>query len=237
MKKFIPWLSVLFILLTALAAAAAPENFSEQLNVIADNRDLWKQEEVFGMWGYIVTDLDNNGKLEIISASVQGSGFYTYLKAFEVNDESSALTEIMQNRPPYDSAPEILIQKVPTYFDRSNSRYLYIFDDITRNGMSEYYENKRAIYLENGTWEEISLAYRTTIYTDADHYTITCTDASGAAISESQYDTAAQSAYSTLEANETCLNWAMTDVDGFNAMSKEALLEALEASASPECQQ
>lgn len=235
MKKIFLMLTLCCLLLPAALVSAAPDNFTEQLSVIADSKDLWKQEEVFGVWGYTVTDLDRNGRLEIISASVQGTGFYTLIMIFEVSEDGSGLSEVMQNRPPYDSSPDILVQNVPFYFDRQNGRYLYIFDDIIRNGMAEYYENKRAVYLENGIWEELPLANKATIYTDAEHYTITCTDASGAAISEGQYDAAAENAFGNLEKSEGCFSWAMTDVESFSTISRDALLASLAGTFDPAC--
>ena len=74
MKKII-FSVVLFILPAVFMAVSAAPEVNDQLDLIAANADLWKQDVEFGLWGFTVTDLDHNGRLEIISASVQGTGF------------------------------------------------------------------------------------------------------------------------------------------------------------------
>lgn len=229
-------LTLIFILFCMAAAPAlgAP-GYYEQLDLIAANADLWKQTEVFGLWGYAVTDLDQNGRLEILSASVQGTGFYTLILAFEVNEAGTGLEEIKQLRADYESSPDVIVDSVPVYFDTENGIYYYIFDDIIRNGYAEEYENKRAVFLKNGEWNEIPLASKATLYTDQEHYSITYSDPGGAPISADQYSTAADMAFGKLEKSEFCFGWNMTDPDDFSRMNREAILETLRNSSSPVC--
>ena len=224
-KSFI--FALLCILLFTAAVSAAPQ-VSEQIDLIAANAELWKQDVEFGLWGFTVTDLDHNGRLEIISASVQGTGFYTYIKAFEVNEEGSALNDIYSgNNNKGNSAPDIMVSTVPFYFDKESGIYHYIFDDYIRNGMAENYQNKRAVSLTDGKWEETPLASMTTIYTDAEHYTITCTDADGAPISEAEYDSIADKVFGNLEQNEAEFDWQMTDNDEFSVLTTQQIKDKL----------
>ena len=227
MKRIVYFMLIATLLCTAAAVCAAPE-IDSQIELIAQNKDLWKQDIEFGTWGYTITDLDHNGRLEIISASVQGTGFYTYIFAYEVNEEGNGLTELYDpEKSNYDSAPDIMVSTIPVFHDEKENRYYYIFDDMVRSGMAEYYENKRAVSIVDGTWQETPLAYKTTIYTDAEHYSISCTDANQNPISEAQFSSIAESVFSNLEKDEVQFNWIMTDSESFNALNQNQLIENL----------
>ena len=227
MKKSIFSFVLFFLLAVSTAVSAAPD-VSDQLDLIAANANLWKQDVEFGLWGFTVTDLDHNGRLEIISASVQGTGFYTYINAYEVNENGDGFTELQgPSELRTDSAPDIMVSTAPVYFDKETGRYYYIFDDYIRNGMAENYQVKSAVSIADGKWEETALARKTTIYSDAEHYTITCTDASGAAITEEQYDAIARTVYGNLEPGEAEFDWQMTDNDEFSGLTVQQIREKL----------
>ena len=227
MKKTICSFIMFILLITAITASAVPE-VSEQLDLIAANADLWKQEVDFGLWGFTVTDLDHNGLLEIISASVQGTGFYTYINAYEVNETGDGFTEL-QGPSVYrtDSAPDIMVSTVPVYYDKDANRYYYIFDDYIRNGMAEYYQNKRAVSIADGKWEENTLASKATVYSDADHFIMTCTESAGDTITEEQYDDIAQTVYAGLEQGEAEFDWQMTETNEFSSLTTQGIREKL----------
>ena len=54
-------------------------NYGSQLQLIADNTAVWMgdTELIAEPFFYAVTDLDQNGRLEIIQSSCQGTGLYT----------------------------------------------------------------------------------------------------------------------------------------------------------------
>lgn len=214
---------------------AAPEP-DAQLAVIAAGRDLWKQDVEYNNWGYTVTDLDHNGRYEIISCSVQGTGFYSYIQAFEVNEAGDGLTDLMADlKDRTDSSPDIMTDRVTFYSDPQSGQYYYIFNDMIRNGMAEYYENTRAVSVVDGKWTEMPLASKSTVYTDQDHYTITCSDKSGNAISESQYGSIAEEEFRGLGSGEICLQWQMTDNNAFAALSVDQLTASLKAGTAANC--
>lgn len=229
---------VLFVLFFTAIVASAQTDYSEQISLIAANTYLWKQDYEYVLWGYIVTDLDRNGRLEIISASVQGTGFYTYILAFEVSEDRDSLKELDGLGPERtDSLPDIMVLSVPVYFDKETGLYYYIFSDMIRNGMWEYYENKRAVSISNGAWEEIPLVSKSTIYTDPDHFTMTCKDAEGNLIDEAQYDEAEQRIFGDLEVSTACFNWYMTNNEDFAGLTADRLIESLKEAGDSECRQ
>ena len=237
MKNKVYIFALMFVLLLSFAAAQAEPGYNGQIELIAANSDLWKQDVEYNTWGYVITDLDQNNRLEILSCSVQGTGFYSYIKAYEVNEDGTSLKNLMEKlEERTDSSPDIMVTSVPVYSDTKTGRLFYIFDDMIRNGMAEYYENKRAVTLNDGLWEETPLAHKTTIYTDADHAEITYTDGSGNTISETQYASIADIVFAGMEPGKACLNWITTDNEDFAALSNAQLIENLNSSAQSTCQ-
>ena len=81
-----------FLILLALAAlpcahpseaAMMAADAEEQIRLIADSRDVWELAEP-GMdtVGYMCSDLDGNGRLEILVAVSGGTGFHTSTKIY-----------------------------------------------------------------------------------------------------------------------------------------------------------
>ena len=63
----------------------------KQLNLIMNNKNLWYKDTEFEKYSYAVTDLDKNGRIEIISSVCQGTGIYTYTEIYEVNESMDDL--------------------------------------------------------------------------------------------------------------------------------------------------
>lgn len=155
-----------------------------QINVIFNNKNLWYKDTEFDKYSYAVTDLDKNGRLEIISSICQGTGFYTYTEIYEVNENVEGLNLCKSDMAEYDfSQADIIKNKWKVFYDKANNQYHYVFEDMTKNGMAEYYENKRDFCLSNGKITEKYLARRNTIGQD-----VTCTDANDNIINEEQYN-------------------------------------------------
>lgn len=227
MKKYLMILIIALAVCLPAAVFAVP-GYYEQLDLIAENADLWKQEMEYGSWGYTVTDLDQNGRLEIISASLQGTGMYTIIKIFEINPEGTALTEVLQDRPDYESSPDIMLDSASAFYDPDTQVYYYIFTDFIRNGFAESYQNKRAIWLEEGIWKELPLANRTTICTDIESCTDSFTDPEGNEISEDGYEIAENTRFTGYEKGILRLNWNMTNTETFAQTSVKELRSTLE---------
>ena len=66
----------------------------DQLVTIWDARQTWRVLEETDGWCYAVTDLDGNGRLEILSSETHGTGNYTTLRAWEVSEDGASLNPI-----------------------------------------------------------------------------------------------------------------------------------------------
>lgn len=235
MKKFL-LMSLFIVLLLSVSVVYGVPGYYAQIDLIAANTERWKQDVEFGLWGFVVTDLDQNGRLEIISCSVQGTGFYSFINAYEVNEDGTGLNDLMADLAlRTDSSPDIMVGKTTSFFDKENFRYYYIFDDFIRNGMAEYYENKRAVTLNDGKWIEIPLASKSTIFTDEEHSSVSFLDSEGKEISESQYNAIPKIVFGNLEAGEICFNWVMTENDEFASLSTQQLTDKLKDAGNGIC--
>ncbi len=86
MKRTIAFLiSVLVLLSLSVSGFAAPvqadaQSAAAQTELILNNFSTFTQNDA-SVWSYAVTDLDRNGQLELLAASIRGDGRYAALKA------------------------------------------------------------------------------------------------------------------------------------------------------------
>ena len=134
----------------------------QQKQLIMNHYEKWAYTEPWeSPWFYTFTDLDHNGRLEVIAACLQGTGFYTYAHIWEVNEDYSGidLCELTMEEEG-SSFPDIIIDSMPSYYDASTGRYSYICEDLVRGGFAEYYFSTNAICLHNGMIDVQTLASR-----------------------------------------------------------------------------
>ena len=177
-----------------------------QLAIIAKNKDMWLPDLEYAdeICRYAVTDLDRNGRLEMIVSNHGGTGLYTYSRFFEVNESFDALAECETDFPEGDSQPDLLLEEtLNTYID-SDDVFHYAVYDVLKNGAAEYYENYRALKLKDGKITTVPIAYKTTLY---DPQNVTCTDANGNEISEEEFAEAPDRYFAGCQKTVTTLGW------------------------------
>lgn len=185
-----------------------------QLELIDANRDTWKTLDESDGWCYAVTDLDQNGRLEILSSETHGSGHFTTFRAWEVGEGFSALAPIAEPGD-YDS---IVIMGASTYREaalvrdsvdcftdpKTGIRY-YIQTDDVKDGAAHYYETKSAVFLSDGTMGREMLAFRQTDYSENDKGFTTYQAPDNRPISEADYLSPPQ--LSGLEKSPARIGW------------------------------
>ena len=202
------------------------DKISKQIQLIADNIDLWKIDDEIENGAYAVCDINNNGRLEIISSTCQGTGMYSQNNIWEVNENMDGLVKCSQTIKEGDSQADIMSANIiPAYYDSQKNVYYLIFDDLTKSSMAEYYENKRSWSLQNNQVIENYLAYKSTIYTDSDNTDITCKDAEDNIISEEEYNNIADKIYSNLKKMSMKISWINS-----SDMDKDKIYNQLEDS-------
>ena len=204
------------------------ENTELQLTVIAENKDMWTEDLEYAdeVYYYVISDLDHNGRYEVVVSNMGGTGLYTYSRFFEVNETYDGLVECSTDFMEGDSQPDVITETVDTYID-GNGELHYAFYDVLRNGMAESYENVRELVLRNGEIVTKYIASKATIY-EGESATVTCHDGEGNVITEDAYETIANNYFADCEKEITTLGWQdmrqlPDDVDGI----KEQLINSL----------
>ena len=200
----------------AAPVTTAPDMLSAdmQLKTIWEARDTWHVLEETEGWCYAVTDLDGNGRLEILSSETHGTGNFTTLRAWEVGEDGASLNPITENgeygsgvvmSSGYVSDENPSVETVVSYTDGSVT--YYIQDDMNKDGCAHYYERKLAVFLKDGKLEELTLATMQTDYDENGGETVTCQDADGKMISQNDYDTAGERHFAGLFRKNAAIGW------------------------------
>ena len=71
--------------------SAQPQmSFEEQKQVLEREYDCWAFADPYDCpWYYTFTDLDHNGQLEVLAASTQGTGIFTYARYYELQPDGT----------------------------------------------------------------------------------------------------------------------------------------------------
>lgn len=160
----------------APAATADPSTIESQLNFIYDNLGVLKsQSEYQNLW-YTITDLDHNGRVEIIAAITEGDNSVTRGVMYEIASTFDNLTAVNLGLDQGQYLPEIVTPSADTY--RVGDTFNYIFKDTTSIGMPGHYVTLTSMSLSNGALKLDPLAYQDVRMTNG-FTEISCVDKNG----------------------------------------------------------
>ena len=187
--------------------SAASED--QQRAIIMDHYDLWAEAWSYGTdWFYTITDLDHNGRLEVVTASLQGSGLYTYADIWEVREDFSGIAECKDSLGEGEAYPDIITETASCFHDESSGLYWYLFDDVARSGMAEYYSSKVALCLDNGAVELHYINSKYEKYEDADSEPqVSYGDGEGNPITKEEYEQAVANWATGMTMSDFYLEW------------------------------
>ena len=117
-------------------AAMMVKDAEEQIHLITNARDIWDLSEP-GMdtVGYMCSDLDGNGRLEILVAESGGTGLHTYTKIYEVNEAKDALVPCGRSWSDTSSEADVMMTNyVPMSVNGIDGIQWYSFTDEYRDG-------------------------------------------------------------------------------------------------------
>ena len=199
------------------AQAAAPSvSLEEQRAILEANRSLWEFTEPWeSPWFYSFTDLDHNGRQEVIAASTQGTGIFTYAHFYEVKPDFSGIENVYRSDPALegpDDWPEIVTDALSFYYDEAADRYWYVCEGVTRDGVAHQYYAWYALCLKDGSarWERLAEKNVEWDENGAEH--TECFDAEGKPISWTDYDRAVEDRFAGLEKRALRLEWTQVDI-------------------------
>ena len=196
--------------------ANAPINELIQKQILENNQALWEFSDPYDSpWFYTFTDLDHNGRLEVMAATTQGTGIFTYAHYWEVLPDGSGIRncyhENIEIEGP-DDWPEIILDSIPCFYDRTADRYYYPCEGVTRSGVAYQFYAWYALCLKNGVAEWELLASKEVSYDEQGSEHVSCQDAAGNEISGQDYDSAVERRFAGMEKTERKLNWIQVDI-------------------------
>ena len=194
-----------------------PLSPDEQRQLLEANRECWEFTDFYNSpWYYTFTDLDRNGRLEVIAATTQGSGMYTYGNLWEVLPDGSGIDNCYHKSAEIegpDDWPEIILESLPCFYDSAADCFFYPCEGITKSGYDYQYYAWYALCLKGGVAEWEFLASKAVEWLDGGAASrVTCEDAQGNPISEQEYDTAVERRFAGMEKTELKLDWTMVEI-------------------------
>ncbi|MBR1392069.1 MAG: hypothetical protein IJ567_11645 [Lachnospiraceae bacterium] len=199
-----------------------------QIQLIADCVDEWAATGDGGTNFYAITDLDGNGRLEIIAATCGGTGLYTYSSFYEVNETYDGIDACDYPAEEGESQPDIVMEQVNSYFDEDTGIRYFVFEDVLRNGAAEVYFSKQGLYLEHGVVASVPVASMSKVADENGELTVTAQDGMGIDITESEYDEIEDVFFGKLEKRDAFFQWM--NLEQVTDMEKDELVEALQTS-------
>ena len=180
----------------------------QQRALIMDHYDLWSEAWDYGDWFYTITDLDHNGRFEVITASLQGSGLYTYAEIWEVREDYSGIAECSDDLGEGGSYPDIITEAVNCYYSEASNLYYYLFDDVARSGMAENFSAKVVLCLNKGNIELTTICSKHEQYEDPESDPlVTYSDGQGNNVTKEQYEQAVANWAVGMTMNDFELEW------------------------------
>ena len=209
---------VMLLSLTLCAGAAASADSGtampkDQLKLIASQIDSLKQDDSTATWYYTVADLDHDGCLEFVAASLHPLDRSTNLKVWTVSKDASSLNECTLNKDAEESFPDIMTDTVDTFHVKDTDTWYYMVYDNVVISDSEVYTVKTAVNLKNGAVSYDSYAVERTLLQNGIR-TVSHTDTNGIAISQEQYNASGNDAYSGADRSNTAFEWLTSDKVG-----------------------
>ena len=185
----------------------------QQKALIMDHYDLWSEVWDSGVdWFYTFTDLDHNGRMEVICASLQGSGIYTYADIWEVREDFSGISKCDDTLREGEAYPDMIVEATNCYYSESSGLYYYLFDDLARSGMAEHYTAKVVLCLDKGTVELHTICSKYEQYEDPESDPlVTYSDADGKAITKDAYDQAVANWAIGMNMSDFAMEWVQVN--------------------------
>ena len=222
-------LSLAMLLSLALCGSAAAfaddavAKPAQQLKLISSQIDSLRQNDSVNTWYYTVADLDHDGCLEFIAASMHPADRSTNLKVWTVSKDAASLAECRLDKSDDESFPDIMTDTADTYYVKDTDTWYYMVYDNVVLSDTEVYTVKTAVDLKNGIigFDAYAIEH-TEIVNGAKN--VSHTDANGLAISAEQYNASGVNAFAGADRSNTAFEWLTVDKIG----TPERLTESYE---------
>ncbi|MGN1306846.1 MAG: hypothetical protein ACI4V3_04190 [Faecousia sp.] len=202
---------------TEASTAPVPEMpYEDQIALLAVNYPQWVKTDSAVPYSFAVTDLDRNGRLEVITSVCMGTGIFTYTDIWEINETYDGVMRCETDFDEYYSQADIIDASL-TAFARGGD-YYYIVTDYIRNGYAYHAAETRSMCLKDGVYSETLLAYCVTEVSEDYEETTTYYDADATVISEAEFETMSEVCFADARPYTATLGWISFYEDEIEAM-------------------
>ena len=203
MRKTLSLVLVLMLMLSICATAFAEDTPSadSQINTLFSGFAALKQPGP-DVWSYAVTDLDHNGRLELLAACMKGADRLTTLLAWEVSQDGKTVAQI----PTSGSYPDVIKASADTFHNLADGTWSYQFDDVAPHSSTDLAENKCVLQLKDGKIGFTAFANKQ-VSTQGSQSTISYFNSAGHPITPEDYNAAASNAFASSAKSSTCFDW------------------------------
>lgn len=184
---------------------ASAEAVDAQLILLFTDMGVWNQDSAGSAWQYIVTDLDRNGRLELIAAKNDPNDRTTDIRMWEVGKDGKSLAQcaIRDNN---GTLPDMITQSTDTFYTSQTDEWVYFFYDNTLfDGGAKTV--KCSVQLKNGELTVTDYAYEITISDLSGQTIVAHTDLNGIEISAEAYNDAGMDRFAGSLRGSTNLDW------------------------------
>lgn len=200
-------------------------NYSEEIDnqsvsIVLQNYDMWSDilnsefsNILESQIGFL--DIDFDGELEFIATNIQGAGFYSHLKCFDIDINNQELIEIENN-----SNIDIIGEGLELYKDKNNC-YFYLGKDEERISVDNIYYTTCSLKYENNKLVMMYLYADNIIEGTKKFYKFN--DTKETEISSDEYEKIVNTFY---EENDN-LNLSYYLIRNFNDLDEEAKMKEL----------
>ena len=200
---------------TNISTSVNKEKISDQdaqLQIIEENYDLWAvyDERINEIAKFVVTDLDHNGRFEVVVSTMGGSGKFSENSVYEVTEDRKSLEKCnYYNDDEHSESDFSLMNKCDVYYDSKEDKYYYVLNDYMQTNPNEEYEGIYSFSLKNGVFEEDFIASKRTFYDyeNNNEEIVTYLDKYEDSITKDEYKSAVSNFFDGLEKDSLNLNW------------------------------
>ena len=125
-------------------------DYTSQIELIAATADEWFEFDSYNFYSYCVTDRDNNGRLEIISGDIGGTGMFTMADIYEVSPELDSIIPCCEKGTINIDITSYDVCDV--YTDNGTGTKYYALSDGFRAGWAEQGSTRYALYIKDSVY-------------------------------------------------------------------------------------
>ena len=132
----------------------------DQVKLIAASRDLWLITDAANADAalYAVTDMDENGRLELIATVIEGTGQFSATRYYEVSEDFTELKALAYDPGETASEPDIGWNSSFRCYKGEYGNFIVVMDEM-RNGAAENYYYQDFLVLKDGAVNGGTLSY------------------------------------------------------------------------------